>query len=183
MLNKTCWHIPYIEISAQAFAAALLIVVGHGLAKYRVRPFNGWQMSLALAVTLVGSFFWNMAMNQDSYSNRRFLPYIITATLATWAFYSLFLRMKDSQGICAKVLGFVGKHTLTILTWHFLAFKLVSLLIIGIYDLPMERLAEFPVITEYAKTGWWLAYFIIAMLTTCGIACCGKWLRNSSFSK
>lgn len=109
-------------------------------------------------------------MGQNSYSNKRFIPYIITAVLASWSFYSLFDKMKSSQGICAKILDFIGKNTLTILTWHFLAFKLVSLLIIGIYGLPIERLAEFPVITEYSKQGWWIAYFIVAMVVTCGIA-------------
>ena len=135
------------------------------MAKYKVKPFNSWQIALALAMTLIGSFVWNMAMNQDSYSNKRFLPYIITATLATWAFYSLFERMKDSQGIYAKILDFVGKHTLTVLTWHFLAFKIVSLVIIDIYGLPMERLAEFPVIGEYAARG------VVAGLLLCCHVC------------
>ena len=91
----------------------------------------------------------------------------------------MFDKMKSSHGICAKALDFIGKNTLTILTWHFLAFKLVSLLIIDIYDLPIERLAEFPVITEYSKQGWWIAYFIIAMVVTCGIANCNKQIKNN----
>ena len=149
------------------------------MAKYKVKPFNSWQIALALAMTLIGSFVWNMAMNQDSYSNKRFLPYIITATLATWAFYSLFERMKDSQGIYAKILDFVGKHTLTVFTWHFLAFKIVSLVIIDIYGLPMERLAEFPVIGEYAARGGWLAYFFVAMFVTCGVAYCNNFIKKN----
>ena len=63
----------------------------------------------------------------------------------------MFEKKKSSHGICTKALDFIGKNTLTILTWHFLAFKLVSLSIIGIYDLPIERLAEFPVIKEYSQ--------------------------------
>ena len=118
-------------------------------------------------------------MDQNSYSNKRFIPYIITAVLASWSFYSLFDKMKSSQGICAKVLDFIGKNTLTILTLHFLAFKLVSLLIIGVYGLPIERLAEFPVITEYSQQGWWIVYFIVAMVVTCGIAYCNKWIINN----
>ena len=55
-----------------------------------------------------------------------------------------------------------------------LAFKLVSLAIIGIYGPPMERLAEHPVIIAYARQGWWVAYFLVAMLTTCGMAYFGK---------
>lgn len=118
-------------------------------------------------------------MDQNSYSNKRFIPYIITAVLASWSFYSLFDKLKSSQGICAKTFDFIGKNTLTILTWHFLAFKLVSLVIIGIYDLPIERLAEFPVITEYSQQGWWIAYFIVAMVVTCGIANCNKQIKNN----
>ena len=52
-------------------------------------------------------------------------------------------------------------------------------LTIGIYDLPIERLAEFPVITEYSQQGWWIAYFIVAMVVTCGIAYCNKWIKNN----
>ena len=179
VLNKTCWQIPFINISSQAFAAGLLIYIGYSLAKYRIKPFNYWQIALSLSITLIGSFVWNMAMDQNSYSNKRFIPYIITAVLASWSFYSLFDKMKSSQGICAKVLDFIGKNTLTILTWHFLAFKLVSLLIIGVYGLPIERLAEFPVITEYSQQGWWIVYFIVAMVVACGIAYCNKWIINN----
>lgn len=118
-------------------------------------------------------------MDQNSYSNKRFIPYIITAVLASWSFYSLFDKMKSSHGICTKALDFIGKNTLTILTWHFLTFKLVSLLVICIYDLPIERIAEFPVITEYSQQGWWIAYFIVAMVVTCGIAYCNKWIKNN----
>lgn len=118
-------------------------------------------------------------MDQNSYSNKRFIPYIITAVLASWSFYSLFDKMKSAYGICAKALDFIGKNTLTILTWHFLAFKLISLVIIGIYDLPIERLAEFPVITEYSKQGWWIAYFFVAITTCCGLIYCNGWIKNN----
>ena len=170
ILNNTCWHLPFFGISSQAFAAALLILIGYAMAKYQLKPFKGWQIVLGLAFTLLGSFGWLMAMNQDSYSNKCFAPYILSASIATWCFYSLFERMKETQGVVAKALEFIGKHTLTILTWHFLAFKIVSLLIIQIYDLPIERLAEFPVILEYSSQGWWIAYFLVAMVVTCGIS-------------
>lgn len=49
------------------------------------------------------------------------------------------------------------------LTWHFLSFKIVSLLIITIYSLPMTRLADFPVINELAIKGWWILYVIVGV--------------------
>lgn len=177
ILNKTHWQIPYVNISSQAFTAALLIIIGYSLAKHRIKTFNYWQIALALTITLIGSFVWNMTMDHNSYSVKRFIPYIMTAVLASWSFYSLFENTRTSQAIYTKVLDFIGKNTLTILTWHFLSFKLVSLFIIGIYDLPIERLAEFPVIKEYSQQGWWIVYFLIAMIVTCGIAYCNKWIK------
>ena len=180
MLNKTCYRLPFFELQTQAFSAALLIVIGYTFAKYKIKPFNNWQIALVLILTLVGSFFRNnMEMALVSYSNKIFAPYLLIATLAIWCFYSLFEKMNTAQGTCTIILNYIGKNTLTILTWHFLTFKIVSLVIISIYDLPIARLAEFPVITEYSKQGWWIAYFIVAMVVTCGIAYCNKWIKNN----
>lgn len=66
----------------------------------------------------------------------------------------------------SKVLTYIGNNTLSILTWHFLSFKLISLLIIKIYNLPIDTLAYFPVIPEYAQRGWWIAYTIVGLLTS-----------------
>ena len=66
----------------------------------------------------------------------------------------------------SRFLVFVGDNTLDILTWHFLCFKLVSLLLIWIYALPIERLAEFPVIEEFAYQGWWVMYLVVGVATT-----------------
>lgn len=107
------------------------------------------------------------------------LPYIVTAVLGTWAVYSL--PWSRLTGRTATLVQFIGNNTLTVLTWHFLAFKLVSLFIIYMYSLPMARLAEFPVITDYAVQGWWVAYFLVAIATTCAIAYCNHWIRSPWF--
>ena len=58
-----------------------------------------------------------------------------------------------------KFVAYAGEHTMGILTFHLLCFKLVSLLKIGYYDWPMARLAEFPVIEENNAL-WWLLYTV-----------------------
>ena len=171
---------PFFELQTQAFSASLLIVIGYAFAKYKIKPFNNWQIALVLILTLVGSFFRNnMEMALVSYSNKIFAPYLLIATLATWCFYSLFEKMHTAEGTCTNVLNYIGKNTLTILTWHFLTFKIVSLVIISIYDLPIARLAEFPVIYEYAEQGWWIAYFCVAITTCCGLIYCNGWIKNN----
>lgn len=70
----------------------------------------------------------------------------------------------------------IGNNTLPILTWHMLCFKIVSILIINFYGLPMARLAEFPVIEEYSKQGWFLLYFLVGVLVP-------LWMSKSKFLK
>ena len=65
----------------------------------------------------------------------------------------------SKEGWARKALVYVGNNTLTVLTWHFLCFKIVSLIIIQLYNLPIEQLACFPIIPEYAS--WWLIYFVV----------------------
>ena len=62
-----------------------------------------------------------------------------------------------------KCIVFIGDHTMEVLTWHFLSLKLVSLLLISIYELPIKQLSEFPVIETYAHNGWWIAYLIVGV--------------------
>ena len=65
-----------------------------------------------------------------------------------------------------------GNNTLPVLTWHMVSFKLVSLLIICVYQIPMEHLAEFPVIEQYTKDGWFILYFLIGMGVPLGLSKC-----------
>ena len=61
------------------------------------------------------------------------------------------------------MLCFAGNYTLMILVWHVLAFKIASLIIVRMYGLPIEQLAEPPIITRYSCRGWWVAYVIVGI--------------------
>lgn len=60
-----------------------------------------------------------------------------------------------------KYLIQIGKCSLEIIELHFLAFKIVSLIIIIIYRLPVTRLSDYPVI----ETGglWWICYTLVGV--------------------
>lgn len=120
------------------------------------------QIAIAFCIVFIGSFFWRMDMDNQFYSNKKLIPAIVSAILGTWCVYSF--PWDKLGGKIAIALRFVGKNTLTILTWHFLSFKLVSLFIIALYSLPIGRLAEFPVISEYAQQGWWIYIALLLSL-------------------
>lgn len=64
---------------------------------------------------------------------------------------------KRHDRLC-KFLNYIGEHTMTILVFHLLAFKFISLIIVYVYHLPFSSMADFPVITS--GNGWWIAYGI-----------------------
>ena len=66
--------------------------------------------------------------------------------------------------ILSNAIVYIGNNTIQILTWHFLCFKIVSLIIILVYHLPIEHLAEFPTISDYSASGWRICYFLIGIL-------------------
>lgn len=162
---------------SQAVLAAIFILLGYLFKSLNVRTFSKAKISLTFILVGTGSVIWNMAMHALPYDIYRVIPYILTAAIATWSIYSLpWYRVK---GVIANALQFIGNNTITILTWHFLSFKLVSLFIIYIYDLPIERLAEHPVIIEYSAKGWWIVYFIVSMTICSAIAYCNKYIKSS----
>lgn len=169
--------LPYVEIGPREFLASTFFISGVLFSRLRLQKMPLPYILVSSFVVFVGSFYWDMAMTDMPYESLKLPPYLLTAVLATWALYSLpWERMNEKA---AKIFLFIGNNTLTILTWHFLTFKFVSLLIIAIYDLPIERLAEFPVITDYASKGWWIVYFAVAMIVCCIIAYCNRYIKSS----
>ena len=81
--------------------------------------------------------------------------------ISDFQYRSAFSQCEHSK--IKQFLVYVGNYTFIVLTWHFLSMKLVSFMLIAIYGLPMKRLSEFPVIEEYARQGWWIAYLVVGV--------------------
>ena len=145
--------------SPRQFLAALLFLTGHIFAYLNVRKFGLPYIAIVSVSVFIGSRYWLMETAPNFYDNRILLQYTITAILGTWMIYSLPWQLMGQR--MTKVMQYIGTHTLTILTWHFLCFKLVSIAIIAIYGLPHEKLSDFPIISEYASKGWWVAYLLV----------------------
>lgn len=157
--HLTNFHIVFLNINTRAFAAAFLFIAGYVMKEKRMPVFSLWAVVAAIALTFVGIEYWPLAIDYTEYEGWQLFPHLLTAILCTWAFYSLFTRYAMPAAV-QRFFSFVGQHTLSILTWHLLSFKVVSLVIILIYHLPIAQLGEFPVIAEYATQGWWLLYLL-----------------------
>ena len=89
------------------------------------------------------------------------LQYFLYAAVGLCGIVTVILFSQFRSIAKVNVLKVLGKYSLHIMCLHFLAFKCVSLMIVLVYDLPIERLAEYPVINGIDGF-WWIAY------TVCG---------------
>lgn len=168
ILLVTCLITNYIPktftvflIGPRDFMAATFFLTGYCLGKGKIMKFKWWQSLLAFGIMVASSFHNLISMADLFYDQVKIVPYMITAVMGTWCVYSL--PWERLKGKIVRFMEYTGNHTLTILTWHFLCFKLVSLIIIAIYGLPIERLAEFPTIGEYENRGWFIVSTIVGL--------------------
>lgn len=155
-------RMPYFEIGARDTFAALFFISGHYYKvlnckiheKYFILPIG------ILFVTFGVRFYQSTLLNFEWW---QVIPYMVTALTGLLSVFYFSTKIFCNNGGFRKLLIYIGNNTLVILTWHMLYFKIVSLLIIHVYGLPIARLAEFPVIEEYSKQGWFILYFIIGV--------------------
>lgn len=120
-------------------------------------------------ISFIALLFMNqmghVSLNINTYVQPVFL---IMSSLLGWIFmYSL---CKILTGIKAlnhlnTMIEIIGKHTVSIAALHFLAFKLVNLIQVMIYEKPLFLIASYPVC--YSNHGWWIAYTFTGVLIPC----------------
>lgn len=92
---------------------------------------------------------------------------LLISTLCGFIFvYSLSLLILRSK--CSRIFELVGKHTIAILGWHFLAFKVVNVFVAYLKGLPVQYISSFPTIAGacwiyYAAAGIILPLFIVSI--------------------
>ena len=144
--------IPIFHIGSLSFFSTFFIVMGRVYKQYKYR-FSSFYHSLCFLIfVIIGSVFCGKSML--GYGTKDIIPYAIFALLGTVMILNLSQQFSNRENCVKRFLIFVGGHTLEILTWHFLLFKIVSLFLVYLYGLPLEQIAYFPVIPEFTKLFW-----------------------------
>ena len=122
-------------------------------------------------VFLAGSFclllliacFYSLSMTSCTW--KLIVPYSFCAFLGTLFTLgcSSFIVSAANSGV-KRILTYIGDNTLTILTWHFISFKIVSLVLVFLFSLSFSKLEDFPVIKEYSFQGWWIIYATVGVI-------------------
>lgn len=154
---------PFFDISAREFMAAFFIMSGYGFAVYKIPTNLSWYLLVVLGV-VVGFGSWTMAASMLHFDYLYLFPYLICALCGILMTFIISKKLLHVGGCFNRFLVYCGNHTLDILTWHFLSFKIISLVIVLVYGLETARLAELPVIKNLSMTFWWVVYALIGII-------------------
>ena len=142
------------KLETKTFMATVFFLSGYVLSKQEQKFFNRWAM-VCFVPLLICSLFLSHTWSIDIQGGWIF-PYYLLAIMGILGTFHCAFAMR---GALAAFLDYVGKHTLQILTFHFLAFKLVSVIRIYVYDYDWDKLSQFPVIGENNAI-FWVVYVI-----------------------
>lgn len=168
--------IPYFKVGSLELFSAFFIMVGHGM---RCLQWKGKTIINSIITNLpaivicaivvgIGSVYWPTSMRY--YRWYEVLPYAMTALLGTFVIFAIgncinnwtidnkYMILSKTKSFVKRFLIYTGRYTFNVLTWHFLSFKIISLIIILLYGLSWDRLGDFPVMSDYAKSGYWIIY-------------------------
>lgn len=157
-------QVPYFGIGGRELFATVFFVSGYLYKKDFSEVLKPSWMIIIIALSLItlGLEYWQATLLDFSWW--QVVPYYITAIVGILAVFRISKYLDKCKIVCiVKPLTYIGNNTLTILTWHMLSFKIVSLLIILYYSISIDRLAEFPTIEEYSQKGWFLLYTIVGI--------------------
>ena len=129
-------RIPFLRIGSLTFFSTVFFMTGF-LYKKKYDNWNkGYLSVLFVIIVAAGSVLCYTSML--SFTTDKILPYAVCAICGTVMTLNISYYIATKEGWIKKMLIYVGNNTLTVLTWHFLCFKIVSLIIIKCYDLSIE---------------------------------------------
>lgn len=159
--------IPVVNIycGAKELFAVSCMMAGYLYKSYSmdrlVDKHSAYVLSGCVILLVLGSLYWNGEMLDMRWS--RTIPYYVSAIAGSIIVMKISEYLVNKTHNLSNLISTIGNKTLEILTWHFLCFKLVSLVIIACYGLPIEHVAEFPTMSPYNAQGWWVCYFVVGV--------------------
>lgn len=167
---------PVFNINFLTFLSTAFFLTGYVFRHTEMGGVSVSRIIISFAVVAICSRFVHMGMMDTNMLTT--LPYYLIALVGSYMTWGICSFIDSHLGRLSHALSWIGENTLTVLTWHFLAFKVVSLFLTYRYSIDIEHLGEFPVMIEYAQKGWWIIYFIVAMIITLSIAYVNKWIHS-----
>ncbi len=160
-------NLPFFKVGGREMLASTFIIAGKlcNRTEYKmiISKYRRALMILAFILLGVGTQFLCCSMLSMTWD--KVILYFITAVTCSMLIHVIAIYVnKVNETNIKAVLCYIGDNTMSILTWHFVVFKFVSLFIIFVYGLPLGMISSFPVIEEYSSKGWWTVYFCVGCI-------------------
>ena len=182
IVNVFDLRIPYFCITTKSVRAAFFIAFGY-LWKQRDWQLNKYVVWIGGLVSIAAVLLIENAGCLTSGPIRMTLR-LIPAILGTMSVFELCRLIVESRksivGYMDRGLEYVGQHTLSIMMLHMLAFKLVSYVLIKIYNLPIEQLAsQDHAMYEYTTSNFVIFCLYVVVGTCLPLACAWCWHKGA----
>ncbi len=174
--------IPIVNIycGPKELFAASCMMAGYLYKSYRIDNLadrhKAYVIPVCILLLILGSVYWHGEMLDMKWTHT--VPYFMSAMAGSILVLMVSKYLVSKTHYLSDLISMIGNRTIEILTWHFLCFKIVSLVIIKCHSLPVEHLAEFPVMTPYNVHGWWICYLVIGVAVPVLGAICSEKFRK-----
>ena len=155
------YSIPYLAqittLYPKTLLATAIYLCGYVFAHTRWRSLSNWvTVAVLVALSCWASWGYDDNFNTTWWN----LPRFFFTTMITSFAVIYFCQMLRGKALSA--LSYIGRYTMPILILQFFAFRLVDVLKIAVYDIPVGRLADFPIIADNNQY-FWIIYTIVGL--------------------
>lgn len=138
-----------------------------------------------ISLIILGVLFFVASKNHySSYSSNSYSNLIIAfiSAVAGSVLVCLVSILIEKTSTIKKLFLFLGVKTIGMVYFQFIAFKLVNLIVVKVYDLDASRVRDFPVNYDYNSAYWSLTYVVFGVLISIvlyeGFTRIQKWIKN-----
>lgn len=153
--NINIWH-----INSLTCLSVVYFMTGTALKTISITSYKMRRLVVISAILFLGCFTFYWPGEMPMLTVNQVIPYYLVSSLVSWALILICTQVNYFSPMVW--LAKVGGRSMDILIFHFLAFKLGSLLLIVYYGHPITFLSQFPIISS--NNDWhWLVYTIIGI--------------------
>lgn len=149
----------YKIISPKVVITLLIYHLGYFYRQHEEKISFKLSYCIACIILLfLNSRYGNIGIADNTFVNPAF--FIVNSLLGIYI--NIYFAKLISDKYKNDILHFIGQNTLYIMTFHFLAFKIITMVIIITYKMPLTALSTFPVMYDIGKA-WWLLYSLVGV--------------------
>lgn len=173
---------PNLQYAIRCFPCTYLVfLMGNGIKKYQNKKihYSLWSGLVSSIILFFISYFKLIDIEVSSAKIGNVIGYMFVSVLGWNMLMSLALLIKKNITM-TLIIQYLGKHSMTIMCLHILAFKVVSWLYILIYRKPWVLLAGFHIIFD-ANWFWKFIYLVMGVALPIGAHWCYCKIRQRCF--